>query len=141
MLLIICSISSAMDARLDFAVDCHAEVSIRRLTMLGACNLAHSVNSVFPPVTDADKVPLFPSVWPQPDNEPLTSHNMLIACFDRIFCELQLQVRIAARPFSVVLTIAERWLHYVSLLLIFICFAGLLDKFGASISAMVDAEL
>lgn len=129
-----------MDARLDFAVDCHAEVSIRRLTMLGACNLAHSVNSVFPPVTDADKVPLFPSVWPQPDNEPLTSHNMLIACFDRIFCELQLQVRAGARLLSVVMTITDG-VCTIPFLLILTYFVGLLDKFGTSISALVDTEL
>ena len=83
-----------MDARLDFVVDCHAEVSIRRLSMLGAYNLPHSVNSVFPCMGEAEKSSTTTStgVWPQPENEPTASHNMLIACFDKIFCELQLQV-------------------------------------------------
>lgn len=83
-----------MDARLDFSVDCQAEVSIRRLSMLGAYNLPHSVNAVFPSVGETDKssTAISPGVWPQPENEPATSHNMLITCFDKIFCELQLQV-------------------------------------------------
>ncbi|XP_034239276.1 baculoviral IAP repeat-containing protein 6 isoform X4 [Thrips palmi] len=84
-------ISTAMDARLDFAVDCHAEVHIRRLTMLGAYNLPHSVNTVFPSIPEGEKPPAAPTAWPQPENEPESSHNMLIACFDKIFCELQLQ--------------------------------------------------
>lgn len=84
-------ISTAMDARLDFAVDCHAEVLIRRLTMLGAYNLPHSVNAVFPQSGDEDKPLASPGVWPPPENEPTASHNMLISCFNRIFCELQLQ--------------------------------------------------
>lgn len=83
-------ISTAMDARLDFAVDCHAEVLIRRLSMLGAYNLPHSVNAVFPSCSEGEK-PSSPGTWPQPENEPTASHNMLIACFDKIFVELRIQ--------------------------------------------------
>lgn len=60
--------------------------------MLGAYNLPHSVNTVFPLMPEGDKPPTAPTAWPQPENEPESSHNMLIACFDKIFCELQLQV-------------------------------------------------
>ncbi|PSN56888.1 hypothetical protein C0J52_00682 [Blattella germanica] len=92
------SISTALDARLEYGVEGSAEVILRKLTTLGAYNLPLSVNAPIqlPPenarqsaATTWDESML--SSWqPMECNQP-DSLTMLTSCFDKVFTELHQQ--------------------------------------------------
>lgn len=93
------SISTAVDARLEYGVEGTAEVMLRRLTALGAYNLPLSVNAAIQPPPEAARQAAS-SMWdehtlvigqPADCNQP-DSLQMLTICFDKVFTELHQQV-------------------------------------------------
>jgi baculoviral IAP repeat-containing protein 6 len=93
------SISTALDARLEYGVEGSAEVMLRRLTALGAYNLPLSVNAAIQPPPEAARQPACSAwgentsvMWQPTDCSQLDSLQMLTTCFDKVFTELHQQV-------------------------------------------------
>ncbi|PNF18833.1 hypothetical protein B7P43_G01653, partial [Cryptotermes secundus] len=92
------SISTALDARLEYGVEGSAEVMLRRLTALGAYNLPLSVNAAIQPPPEAARHPASSAwdentsvIWQQTDCNQPDSLQMLTTCFDKVFTELHQQ--------------------------------------------------
>ncbi|XP_069689782.1 baculoviral IAP repeat-containing protein 6 isoform X2 [Periplaneta americana] len=92
------SISTALDARLEYGVEGSAEVMLRRLTAQGAYNLPLSVNSAIQAPPDAARQPSSSAwdentlaLWQPTDCSPSDSLQMLTTCFDKVFTELHQQ--------------------------------------------------
>lgn len=93
------SISTALDARLEYGVEGSAEVMLRKLTALGAYNLPVSVNAAIQPPPETARQPASSAwdetnlvIWQQTDCNQPDSLQMLTACFDKVFTELHQQV-------------------------------------------------
>uniref|UniRef100_A0A8D8V1I0 Dual E2 ubiquitin-conjugating enzyme/E3 ubiquitin-protein ligase BIRC6 n=1 Tax=Cacopsylla melanoneura TaxID=428564 RepID=A0A8D8V1I0_9HEMI len=91
-----CSMSQAMDSRLEYGVENNAEVTLKRLTAQSAYNLPISIQSPLPhaaPGLDPNDVNAMQwddgvtQAWTR-DETPLTGHQMLSNCFNTLFCEL-----------------------------------------------------
>ncbi|KDR13250.1 hypothetical protein L798_12638, partial [Zootermopsis nevadensis] len=92
------SISTALDARLEYGVEGSAEVMLRKLTALGAYNLPVSVNAAIQPPPETARQPASSAwdetnlvIWQQTDCNQPDSLQMLTACFDKVFTELHQQ--------------------------------------------------
>ncbi|KAJ9600171.1 hypothetical protein L9F63_009505, partial [Diploptera punctata] len=92
------SISTALDARLEYGVEGSAEVILRRLTTLGAYNLPLSVNAPIQPPPEAARQSASTTwdenilhLWQTADYSPPDSLQMLTTCFDKVFTELHQQ--------------------------------------------------
>nr|XP_033324348.1 baculoviral IAP repeat-containing protein 6 [Megalopta genalis] len=99
------SISSAMDARLEYGLDMGIEVSLRLLSTLGMYNLPQSINATIHVPTESNRSPPQPPLKdttvptesnrspPQPPLKDTTASSllMLTRCFDKIFTDLYLQ--------------------------------------------------
>lgn len=93
------SISTALDARLEYGVEGSAEVMLRRLTALGAYNLPLSVNATIQPPPEAARQAASSAwdentlvMWQPTDCNQPDSLQMLTTCFDKVFTELHQQV-------------------------------------------------
>lgn len=93
------SISTALDARLEYGVEGSAEVMLRRLTALGAYNLPLSVNAAIQAPPEAARQSACSAwdedilmMWQPPECNQLDSLQMLTTCFDKVFTELHQQV-------------------------------------------------
>lgn len=102
------SISTALDARLEYGVEGSAEVMLRRLTALGAYNLPLSVNAAIqPPPETARQSAAFAwdettlVMWQPTDGNQPDSLQMLTTCFDKVFTELHQQVCIIPSSITV----------------------------------------
>lgn len=93
------SISTALDARLEYGVEGSAEVMLRRLTALGAYNLPLSVNAAIQPPPEYARQSASSAwdettsaMWQSADSNQPDSLQMLTTCFDKVFTELHQQV-------------------------------------------------
>ncbi|KAI5706497.1 hypothetical protein M8J75_008669 [Diaphorina citri] len=86
-----CSMSLAMDSRLEYGVENNAEVTLKRLTAQSAYNLPISINSPLPSPVDAASYRDWDDSVTAPWARPAASVNgvtMLSNCFNVLFSEL-----------------------------------------------------
>lgn len=94
------SISSALDARLDFGIDTNVEIHMRRLTMISSLDMYASLPQIL--TNEFISTPAEATVWPEyitdiwsgPEyNCGPNTYQMFKSVFDCIFADLHLQVK------------------------------------------------
>lgn len=92
------SVSTAMDARLDYGLETNVEIKMRRHTMMSSLNLFASLPQIQTPETFVNPVdiPVWPEhviqAWSGPEyNQGISTNIMFVLVFDNIFADLHLQ--------------------------------------------------
>ncbi|XP_055907013.1 baculoviral IAP repeat-containing protein 6 isoform X1 [Eupeodes corollae] len=92
------TVSSSMDARLDFGLDTNVEISIRRLTMISSLDMYASLPQILTNeyINSSPDTPAWPEyvtdIWSGPEyNCGLPTYEMFKNVFDCIFSDLHLQ--------------------------------------------------
>jgi len=93
---ILSSVSTAIDARLEFGVEWNSEVILRRLSTQSAHNLSASILSSLQQTKQVQSSNTWDNSLSQISIESSclsgsSSEYMLSNCFERIFCDLQMQ--------------------------------------------------
>lgn len=92
------SVSTAMDARLDYGLETNVEIKMRRHTMMSSLNLFASLPQIQSTETFANAIdiPAWPDhviqAWSGPEyNQGISTNLMFVLVFDNIFTDLHLQ--------------------------------------------------